>query len=302
METILEYMPRSLAIYISQYTQEFKTEIEEIRIRLNKPIVIKTASENKILNHVITIEEMKETFEKICENSIYTYKRQICEGFITLKNGHRVGITGNCAFEEGKVVNINYVSSLNFRIAREKKGCSNELLKNITEKNEICNTLIVSKPGCGKTTMLRDLIRNISDRGKTCGIVDERGEIAAMNKGINQNDVGILTDVIDNVSKAKGMMMIIRSMSPQVIACDEIGSKEDIEAINYAICSGIKGIFTAHGDNFEELLLNPKISELIQKHIIERIVFLSQTNKGKIKEIYYLDKQKKIYSSKIIEN
>ena len=300
METVLEYMSRSLKNYILQYISTNNEEIEEIRIRVNKPIVIKTASTNKILEHVVTVEEMRETFERICENSVYSYKKQICEGFITLRNGHRVGITGNCAIDNGQVININYISSLNFRIAREKKGCSNEILKYIIENNEVCNTLIVSRPGCGKTTILRDIIRQISDSGKTCGIVDERGEIAAMNRGIVQNDVGILTDVIDNISKAQGMTMIIRSMAPEVIACDEIGSKEDIEAINYAVCSGVKGIFTAHGNSLEELFLNDKISKLFQNFLIERIVLLSSTKKGKIENIYFLDKIKKKYCSKFL--
>ena len=295
MEIVLEYLPENLANYIYRITKERNYDIEEIRLRNNKFLCLKTASGNVILEYIVTTKEIKDTFEKICENSIYSYKRQICEGFITIKNGHRVGITGNCAFENGQVVNINYISSLNFRIAKERKGCANELLKYIIDDGDVCNTLIVSKPGCGKTTILRDIIRQISNKGKTCGIVDERGEIAAMFKGIPQNDVGILTDVIDNVSKEKGMQILIRSMAPDIIACDEIGSKEDIEAINHAICSGVKGIFTAHGETIEELLLNKQISVLFQNFLIEKIIILNPEIKGNIKEKYYLDKNKKKY-------
>ena len=172
----------------------------------------------------------------------------------------------------------------------------------IIVNKEIANTLIVSKPGCGKTTILRDILRKISTgipemniNAKTCGIVDERGEIAAMYKGVPQNDIGILSDVIDNVSKDQGMRMLIRSMAPEVIACDEIGNKEDIEAINYAICSGAKGIFTAHGNSLEDLLLNNEIKELIEKHIIEIIVFLDDTKRGNIREVYKLNKENKTY-------
>ena len=298
METVLEYMANTLRKYILQNISIKNEEVEEIRIRVNKPIAIKTSNNIKILEHLTTVEEIKETFEKICENSVYSFKRQICEGYITLKNGHRVGITGNCVTENGQVINMNYISSFNFRIAREKLGCSDEILKYIVQENEIFNTLIVSKPGCGKTTLLRDVIRQISNNGKTCGVVDERGEIAAMSKGIPQNDIGILTDVVDNITKCIGMSMLIRSMAPDIIACDEIGNKEDIDAINYAMCSGVKGIFTAHGENLEELLLNENMYKLLQKHIIERIVFLSKKEKGKIEKIYYLDKIKKIYCSK----
>ena len=291
MEIVLEYLSGSLKSEIQKYLFQDFENVEEIRIRVNRPIAIKFTNEIKILEHIVTVQEILETFQKVCENSVYSYKKQICEGFITIKNGHRVGITGNCVIENGQVININYISSLNFRIAREQKGCSNKILKYIIDEknNEIYNTLIVSKPGCGKTTILRDIIRNISNNGKTCGLVDERGEIAAMHKGIPQNDIGILTDVIDNISKSKGMTMLIRSMAPEIIACDEIGSFEDIQAINYAVCSGVKGIFTAHGNSLEELFLNPHISELLKKYIIERIIFLSSKFKGHISSIYYLN-------------
>lgn len=295
METVLEYLCTTIKKEIEQYIYE--NEIEEIRLRVNRPIAIKTAKEIKILKHIVTTEEILEVFQKICENSIYSYKKQICEGYITIKNGHRVGITGNSVIENGKIININYISSLNFRIAREKKNCSEGLIKYVVdkEKNQIHNTLIVSKPGAGKTTILRDLIRKISDMKKTCGVVDERGEISAMNKGVPQNDVGILTDVLENVPKVKGMTMLIRSMAPEVIACDEIGSREDIEAISYAICSGVKGIFTAHGESLEDLLLNSNMAELLQKFIIERIIFLESHAKGQIREVYGLDKFEKKY-------
>ena len=135
------------------------------------------------------------------------------------------------------------------------------------------NTLIISPPRCGKTTILRDLIRIIS-KTKTVGVVDERGEIAAMYKGTPQNDVGIRTDIIENVSKNKGIHMLIRTMAPEIIACDEIGSKEDVEAIHYALYSGVKGIFTMHGKNVEDIKNNKQIYELIENREIQKIVFL----------------------------
>lgn len=288
MEQVLNYMAYTIRKEILKYISQ---SIEEIRLRVARPIAIKTENNIQIIKHIVTTEEILETFEKICENSIYSYKKQICEGFITIKGGHRVGITGNCAFDEDKIQNINYISSLNFRIARERKGCADELIKYV----DGYNTLIVSSPGTGKTTMLRDLIRQISNKGQTCGVVDERGEIAAMYKGVPQNDMGILTDVISNVSKDVGMHILIRSMAPQVIACDEIGSKKDIEAVNYAICSGVKGIFTVHGSDFQEIILNKELKELIDKFIIERIVFLDKSHRGKIKEVYKLDKENKNY-------
>ncbi len=304
---VLEYFPDAIKKEINKLLLKYDDlyeQIEEIRIRNNKPIIIKAENDNKILKYIVSEKEILEIFEKICENSVYSYRKQICEGFITIKGGHRIGLTGNVVMEEQKIVNITYISSLNFRIAREKIDCSNNLLSYVINipKNNIYNTLIISPPGCGKTTILRDLIRKISNgikqidfKGKTIGLVDERGEIAAMYKGIPQNDIGIRTDVIDNISKSKGMQMLIRSMSPQIISCDEIGNKEDIEAINYAICCGIKGIFTAHGGNLEEINLNPAISELIRKNIFERLIFLDTNIKGNIDKVYTLDKDTKEY-------
>jgi len=157
--------------------------------------------------------------------------------------------------------------------------------------------------GNGKTTILRDLIRKISNgiekqnfKGINVGIVDERGEIAAMYKGVCQNDVGKKTDVLDNVPKSIGMNMLIRSMSPKVICADEIGNFEDVQAINYAVCSGVKGIFTAHGKTLENLSLNPAIGNLLNMHIFERIIFLKNRE---IFTVYSIDKKNLDY--KILE-
>ena len=287
MEDVLDYLAENIKDEIKKYISDMQ-DIEEIRLRIKKPIIIKNSIGNKLLIHIVSKEELLETFQKVCEQSIYSYQKQICEGFITIKGGHRVGITGSCVIEDGKIININYISSLNFRIAREKKDVSNSIIKYIVNENDVSNTLIISKPGCGKTTILRDLVRKISTK-KTCGIVDERGEIAAMYKGVPQNDIGILSDVMDNCTKSEGMKMLIRSMSPEVIICDEIGSEQDIEAINYAMCSGVKGIFTAHGDSLEEILLNEQIKQLLEKYIIQTIIILNDKKRGEIKNIYKLE-------------
>ena len=286
MDEILRYFPNKIYQIFSNLLQEnpqIANELQEIRIRVDKPIILKLREKDLILQYNILQTEILQIVERLCENSIYAYKNQICEGFITIKGGHRVGLTGSCVIENGKITNIKYISSLNIRIAREVKNCSTRILREIIdiENKTIYNSIIVAPPGRGKTTILRDIIRRISDgieeinfRGKTCGVVDERGEIAAMYKGAPQNDVGIRTDIIENVSKNKGIHMLIRTMAPEIIACDEIGSKEDVEAIHYALYSGVKGIFTMHGKNVEDIKNNKQIYELIENREIQKIVFL----------------------------
>ena len=296
---ILQYFSNNIKTVLqNDEIKAIHKNIEEIRLRVNKPIILKTNTTNIISNYMVKIEDILETLEKVCENSIYAYQNQISNGFITIRGGHRVGISGSTVIENGKVINIKYVQGLNFRIAKEIICVSDNMMKYIinTNNNDIFNTLIVSPPGAGKTTLLRDIIRNVSNgmeninfTGCKVGVVDERGEIAAMYKGIPQNNIGIQTDVMENIPKPLGMRMLIRSMSPEVIACDEIGSKEDIEAIIYAICSGVKGIFTAHGENISDLYNNTEINILINKHILDRIIFLDKkAKKGQISEIYYL--------------
>lgn len=286
MDEILRYFPNKIYQIFSNLLQEnpqIANELQEIRIRVDKPIILKLREKDLILQYNILQTEILQIVERLCENSIYAYKNQICEGFITIKGGHRVGLTGSCVIENGKITNIKYISSLNIRIAREVKNCSTRILREIIdiENKTIYNSIIVAPPGRGKTTILRDIIRRLSDgieeinfRGKTCGVVDERGEIAAMYKGSPQNDVGIRTDIIENVSKNKGIHMLIRTMAPEIIACDEIGSKEDVEAIHYALYSGVKGIFTMHGKNVEDIKNNKQIYELIENREIQKIIFL----------------------------
>ncbi len=291
MEYILKCLPTQLAKLILEHNIQ---KLEEIRIRVNKPVILKLGQVEIVLSYTITTNEIIGILQNICNNSIYTYQNQICNGFITLPGGNRVGIAGNVVIKDGQVSNISYIYSLNFRISHQINGASDNILKYVldTENNTIFNTLIVSPPGAGKTTMIRDLAKRISNgineinfRGLDVSIIDERGEIAAMTKGITFNDVGIRTDVLDNVPKSIGIRMAVRSMAPKVIIADEIGNKDDVNIINYAICSGVKCIFTAHGSNMEDLLKNSEINKIINLQLFSKIIFLDEKQKGKIKNV-----------------
>lgn len=292
MKKIIEYFPDKLQNILLEKIKANEDKLEEIRIRNQRPIILKFNSEEVVVEYIVNSEEIKSILQLICENSIYSYQKQISSGFITLQGGHRVGLVGSCVIENNKIININYINSFNFRIARQVIDCSNDILKYILdiEKNSVFNTLIISPPGCGKTTLIRDIARQVSSgnseynfKGITVGIVDERSEIASLYKGVPQNDVGIRTDVIENVSKSIGIKILVRSMAPKVIIADEIGIYEDIDAINYALCSGCKGIFTAHGSSLEDIYKNPVLKNLIDAHVFQRLIFLDENKRGKVK-------------------
>ena len=265
-------------------------KLEEIRLRIGKKVNLRYIDEEVFLNEIITKLDVEEILENICKNSVYSYQNEIVNGFITIEGGHRVGITGSCVVEKGKIVNICNITSLNIRIAKQIKDVSRFLDIYIVKDDSILNTLIVSPPGMGKTTILKDLIRRISNgdgfKSLNVSVVDERLELSANFDGIIQIDLGEKTDIITNICKDKGMKMLIRSMAPEVIVVDEIGTKEDVEAIKYAVTSGVKGIFTAHGDSFDNILLNPILKELINTGLIERLIFLSKVKKGCLDKVY----------------
>ena len=268
------------------------SKLQEIRLRIGKPIVIVYNNKERILRKIVEKEDLMETLEYISKYSLYAFENEIKQGFITIGGGHRVGMTGQVLVENGEIKNIRHVSSMNVRISHEILNCADIIFPYITQKNMICNTLIVSPPRCGKTTLLRDLIRQISDgnqwvRGSTVGVVDERSELGGSYLGVPQNQLGLRTDVLDCCPKSEGMLLLVRSMAPQVIAVDEIGSAEDIHALEYAMHCGCRMITTVHGASMDEIREKPLFGNIIKTHQFQRYVVLENRHRiGQIKGVY----------------
>jgi stage III sporulation protein AA len=286
----MNYLTEKISKIILNFS--LSDNICEIRIRLNKPLCIKTVTGEFFLNeeggcipekaYLPTKADIKTIVQYISEYSLYAFNDEVKKGYITLRNGFRIGITGQAVYDGENIITMKNIFSLNIRIAREIKNCGTEIYNKLLS-DKLKNILIISPPGCGKTTLLRDLARQISNGGATVGIADERGEIAGCFMGEPQLDVGIMTDVIDGCRKEDGINMLLRSMSPDVIVLDEIGTTKDKLAIEEALKCGTKVICTAHGGDMNDITKRSVFKQIFEDRLFDYYVFLC--GKGKIKEI-----------------
>lgn len=305
-DDILPFVTATIRNIILKIDREILDNLEEIRLRAKKPLIVFYKKSDWFITmdglltksitaaYMVTQQEILKCIELMSENSVYAYQDEIRSGYLTLRGGHRVGLSGKVVMQEGQIRNIKDFNGLNIRVAREIEGCSKHIAGYIIKNSQdIYNTLIIGPPQCGKTTILRDAAKIMSNGdssfdylGAKVGIVDERSEIAACYKGIPQNDVGFRTDVMDGCPKTLGMEMLLRSMSPNIIITDEIGTQGDKAAILKVLNSGVKIIVSAHGYNISELKMREELLELIKSGVFERyIVLSSQEGPGTLEEV-----------------
>lgn len=295
-DELIKIFSKNIRDILGRVTVDFN-QVQEIRLRVHAPLLMVynnreyyITPSGKLSSYVaeaylVSKNELRETMEYISNYSLYAFEEEMKQGFITIQGGHRIGIAGKTIVDDSGIKTMKFISFINVRLSHQVKGCSAPVLPYLYEDGEILHTLIISPPRCGKTTLLRDIIRQISNGsrenpGVTVGVIDERSEIGACYQGVPQNELGIRTDILDCCPKAKGMMMLIRTMSPRVIAVDEIGSREDLEAMEYVMNCGCKLIATVHGSSIEDLKQKPVLRKLVQERIFERYIILN--NKGKI--------------------
>ncbi|MDP4125812.1 MAG: stage III sporulation protein AA [Bacillota bacterium] len=285
------------------------SKVEEIRLRVGQPLMVLTPDKDYFISreggvcspdkaYLASREDLASALERMTHSSVYAAEEDLKKGFLTLPGGHRVGVVGETILNQGHIHTIKHVSSLNLRIARDITGQGLKLLPSLMGGGGVfCHTLLISPPRAGKTTLLRDLIRLISNgvsqlglRGQTVGVLDERGELAGMWQGVPTYDLGWRTDVLDGCPKAIGMSMMVRSMAPQVIAMDELGHADDVAALFDALRTGVKILSTAHASSLEEARKRPTLNHLLEQGVFERLVVLSRKHgPGTIDGVYDLE-------------
>ena len=255
-EEILKIFPRELRTILGQVPVDFR-DVQEIRLRTGMPLMMicgnreylvtrdgslrqDTGNMDREMFLAATQAQMKETVEYMGSFSLYAAEEELRQGFLTIQGGHRIGVAGRTLVQGQDIRLMKFISFINIRVAHQVPGCADGVMDFLYD-GKFLNTLVISPPRCGKTTLLRDMIRQVSDGwvrrsggrvpGVSVGVVDERSELAACYQGVPQNDLGMRTDVLDCCPKSQGMMMLVRTMAPSVIAVDEIGSRRDAEAI-----------------------------------------------------------------------
>lgn len=302
---IYPYLPPTVSSLLEKAAASVIGQVTEIRLRANQPLMLVSTKgdiwltqegrETKKIDdaYKCSKDDIMRSLQIMSKNSIYALEKELQQGFLTLAGGHRVGLAGQTIVEGDKIKTLKNISSLNIRIAREVKGCADGLMPYLFEGAGVANTLLISPPRCGKTTILRDIARQLSwgvpalqFAGIQVGLVDERSEIAACIDGVPSMDLGCRTDVLDGCPKAQGMLMLIRSMAPGAIITDELGRKADAEALQEAMHAGVSVVTSVHGHSLADIANRPYIGELIARGWFERFIILGRNPfPGTVEEI-----------------
>lgn len=267
-------------------------DAQEIRVRLGQAVLVRKQQREYMSLPKVSKAEMEDILERLNKSSLYALEEEYRQGFITLEGGHRVGLSGKALLQRGEIRALKDINALNIRLARNIYGAADELLRYICVDSEVQSTLLLGAPGAGKTTVLREIIRTLSNgeglfRAYQVALADERSELAGMYEGKSSLDVGARTDVMDSCPKAQAMRMLIRSMAPEVLAADELGTREDIRAVEEALTAGIAVIATMHGKSMEDLYNRPGLENIMAKHLFRTIIILNDNRcKGRAEQIY----------------
>lgn len=288
----LQYLSPGVREPVAVFMAGSRQPVQEIRLRLNRPLMVETdeawmlrpdggVTATTARAWMVGEVDLRGALERMTESSLYTMEEELRRGFITLPGGHRAGLAGECLVREGRLMRIKTVTAINLRLAREIPGIAEGLLPYLWRNGRFCRTLIVSPPKAGKTTVLRDLIRALSDGttvGCRCkvGLVDERSEVVGCFHGVPQLNIGVQTDVLDGCPKTEGIILLLRTMSPDVVAVDELGSYEEAEALRDLLHAGVSVLATAHAEGMEDLRQRPTLARLVAEGGIERAVVLSR--------------------------
>ncbi|MDD6236298.1 MAG: ATPase, T2SS/T4P/T4SS family [Clostridiales bacterium] len=288
---------------------QIKNNAIEIRMRTGLPLMINMVGESVFLLknggvtcnnrpgvYLITDEDIQQSFRKICGYSVHSYQNEICNGYLTVK-GNRIGFCGTAVVEDGKITTLRKITSLNIRIARQIHNTADQIVSLFHQKG-LCGVLILGAPATGKTTMLKDLVRQLANgsigRFVQISVVDERGEIAGERGDPFCNDLGVSSDVLSGYPKGKGMETAIRTMAPEMIVCDEIGSREDAAAVAEAVNSGVKVVATMHAGSMEEFLRKPIAKPLLDIGAFDYVFVLDGSGpKCLVKQVFDLEHLRK---------